>query len=175
MWKDKLVYLMSTNCQPTGDSTDKRRNHDGTAQQVPCPPSVVAYNQYMGGVDRGDQLRQYYRVRCKTRKFYQKIFWFLFNSCVVNAFILHKNFVPVNNMSAKEATVRAFRVRLAESLIGQYCSQQRYCLPEPVRDAARVSSTPPTKRRREETGSPCHRGTDGHFPFKGHWSRCVYC
>ena len=39
MWKDKkLVYLMSTNCQPTGDSTVKRRNHDGTAQQVPCLP-----------------------------------------------------------------------------------------------------------------------------------------
>ena len=63
---------MSTNCQPTGDSTVKRRNHDGTAQQVPCPPSVVTYNQYMGSVDRGDQ---YYRVRCKTRKFYRYIFW----------------------------------------------------------------------------------------------------
>ena len=103
----------------------KRRNHDGTAQQVPCPPIVVAYNQYVGGVDRGEQLRQYYWVRCKTRKFYRYIFWFLFDSCVVNAFILHKKFVPVNNMSAKEATVRAFRVRLAESLIGQYCSRQR--------------------------------------------------
>ena len=177
MWRDKkLVYVMSTNSQPEGDSTVRRRNRDGTAQQVPCPPSVVAYNQHMGGVDRGDQLRQYYRAKGKTRKSYRYIFWFLFDSCVVNAFVLHKNFVPVTAMSAKEATVRNFRLRLAEGLIGSYCSRQRYCLPQPVRDAALVSATPPVKRRWEERGSPSHnRGTDGHFPIKGHRSRCAYC
>ena len=177
VWRDKrLVYLMSTNCQPNDDATVQRRNRDGTVQQVPCPPSVVAYNRCMGGVDRGDQLRQYYRVRCKTRKSYRYIFWFLFDSCAVNAYILRKAFVPVTNISTKEATVRTFRVRLAEGLIGQYCSRRRYCPPEPVREAALHSSTPPMKRRREETGSSHHRGTsDCHFPIKGHRSRCVYC
>ena len=176
VWRDKtLVYLMSTNCQPNGDSTVQRRNRDGTVQQVSCPPSVAAYNRYMGGVDRGDQLRQYYRVRCKTRKAYRYIFWFLSDSCIVNAYILHKRFVPVTEMSTTEATVRTFRLRLAEGLIGQYCSRQRYCLPRPVRDAAQASLTPPVKRRRGETGSPHHRGTDCHFPIKGHRSRCVYC
>ena len=86
MWRNKkLVYVMSTNSQPEGDSTVRRRNRDGTAQQVPCPPSVVAYNQHMGGVDRGDQLRQYYRGKGKTRKSYRYIFWFLFDSCVANS------------------------------------------------------------------------------------------
>ena len=102
VWRDrKLVYVMSTNSNPKGDTTVQRRERDGTAQQVPCPPSVVVYNKFMGGVDKADQLRKYYRVRCKTRKFYRYVFWFLFDSCIVNAFVLMKNFRP-----ATEVTLR---------------------------------------------------------------------
>ena len=61
---------MSTNCQSTGSTTVRRRQKDGQCETVPCPPSVVAYNQFMGGVDKCDQLRGYYRVRVKSRKFY---------------------------------------------------------------------------------------------------------
>ena len=172
VWKDKkLVYVMSTNCQPEGATSVQRRNRDGSVQQVPCPPSVVEYNRYMGGVDKADQLRGYYRVRCKSRKFYRYIFWFLFDACVVNAFVLFRHFVPVVGVTCQQATVRNFRLRLATGLIGQYNSRKRYCLPEPVRQAA-VSSTPP-KRRREDTATPSH--ADGHFPTRGKRSRCEYC
>ena len=37
---------------------------------VECPEFMVLYNRYMGGVDRNDQLRKYYHVSLKGRKFY---------------------------------------------------------------------------------------------------------
>ena len=72
VWRDqKLVYLMSTNAQADGGTTVRRKSRDGSTQQVSCPQSVALYNQFMGGVDKSDQLRHYYPVQCKTRKFYE--------------------------------------------------------------------------------------------------------
>lgn len=71
-WRDrKLVYIMSTNVSPTATTTVKRRTKDGHVENVTCPLSIQLYNSYMGGVDRADQLRGYYRVRMKSHKFYR--------------------------------------------------------------------------------------------------------
>ncbi len=171
-WRDrKLVYIMSTNCQPEGDATVRRKNRDGTTQTVACPPSVVAYNQFMGGVDKSDQIRGYHRVRCKSRKFYRYIFWFLFDSCSVNAFILFKNFQPLTNATIGQTTaVKNFRVRLAEGLIAEYNSRQRYSLPAPIRAIATDCTPPATKRQR--VGSSV---AGGHFPIRRSRSKCTYC
>ena len=100
IWQDKkAVAMMSTNCQPTGSTTVRRKQKDGRVDMVPCPPNIVAYNKFMGGVDRSDQLRGYYKVRTKSRKFYKYIFWFLFDSCIVNAFTLIKHYCPTINTS----------------------------------------------------------------------------
>ena len=89
VWRDlNLLYVMSTNSDPRIAATVQRKNRDGTSQTVACPPNIVQYNKFMGGVDHADQPRNYYRVKCKTRKFYQYIFWFVFDCAVVKAFIL---------------------------------------------------------------------------------------
>ena len=86
LWLDsKVVTTMSTNCQPKEMGTVKRRQRDGSRIEVACPSAVVLYNRYMGGVDRNDQIRQYYHVRSRGRKYYRYIFWFLFETCVANA------------------------------------------------------------------------------------------
>ena len=41
------------------------------------PQSLSLLNKHMGGVDQNDQLRGYYHVRLKCRKYYKYIFWFL--------------------------------------------------------------------------------------------------
>ena len=57
-WKDrKTVMVMSTNCQPSSYGTVNRKQRDGTSLEVPCPASIISCNNFMGGVDRGDQLR----------------------------------------------------------------------------------------------------------------------
>ena len=66
VWMDKKpVTMLSTLAQADATHTAQRRQRDGLRVSVQCPDAVVLYNQYMAGVDKGDQYRQYYRVRTK--------------------------------------------------------------------------------------------------------------
>ena len=85
---------------------------------MPCPASVIAYNTFMGGVDRGDQLRGYYSCRTKSRKFYKYIFHFLLDTSITNAYILLKPHSTYQH-------VKDFRVQLAKELIGDFCVRRR--------------------------------------------------
>ena len=76
--------------------------------------------QRFEGVDHGDQLRGSYSVRLKCTKNYKYIFWFLFDTCVTNAYILHSFDVRSETTDHKH-----FRLMLAEQLIGHYMSRKR--------------------------------------------------
>lgn len=56
----------------------------------------------MGGVDRGDQLRQYYHLRLKSRKFYKYIFWFLVDVSITNTYILHKAYGGAHSRASNQ-------------------------------------------------------------------------
>ena len=56
---NKLVTVMYTGYDPTKNTTVLRRLKDGTKQSFFCPLATASYNQFMGGVDRGDQIRGY--------------------------------------------------------------------------------------------------------------------
>ena len=120
-WLDrKVVTVMATNCQPDDSGTILCGTQDGSRIPVPCPQSIILYNAYMGGVDRGDQLRGYYRCRTKSRKFYKYIY-FLLDVAITNAFILMKN----HTSNGSKLTIKDFRLELASQLIGEYCSRRR--------------------------------------------------
>ena len=91
---------------------------DGRKEEVECPLALMSYNKYMGGVDRGDQLRGYYRCMVKSRKFYKYIFYFLIDVAVTNAFILHQGW----SGSSNEIPIKKFRIELAKEIIGGYCT-----------------------------------------------------
>ena len=121
-WLDrKMVTVMATNCQPSDNGAVLQGTQDGSRITVPCPTSIILYNNYMGGVDRGDQLRGYYRCRTKSRKFYKYIFYFLLDVAITNAFILMKN----HTTKGSKMTIKDFRLQLASQLIGDYCSHHR--------------------------------------------------
>ena len=70
VWMDnKEVQVLSTNVQPDGRGTVQRMQTDATVRSVEAPMAIISYNNWMGGVDRGDQIRQYYHLRLKSRKF----------------------------------------------------------------------------------------------------------
>ena len=138
-----------------------------------CTDAVVLYNKYMAGVDKGDQLRQYYRVRTKCMKNYKYIFWFLFDVAITNAYIL-SSYSPTH-MPHTSQSLKAFRLQLAEQLIGNYCSRRRPgrplctsiqpCHPPPALPPPSVSGAPPTQATR----------TALHLPSSQGKKRCVYC
>ena len=74
----------------------------------------------MGGVDKGDQYRKYYHVSVKSRKAYKYIFWFVFEVCVLNSFIVSRYTDCTHNK-----TYLSFRQELARQLIGNYNSHKR--------------------------------------------------
>ena len=118
-WRDNKVFVvMSTCCQP---GMVQRRQRDGTQLTLPCPGAIICYNAYMGGVDRGDQMRGYYSWRSKSRKFYKYIFYFLLDTAVTNAYIMHTRYTE----SPTVKHMKDFRVALAKALIGDYCSRRR--------------------------------------------------
>ena len=93
-WMDrKVVMVMFTNAQPSVTVSVLQRKKDHTRTSISYPEAVLLYNKYMGGVDRGDQLRGYYTCRTKSRKFYRHIFYFFFDAAVTNAHILQKNLI----------------------------------------------------------------------------------
>ena len=114
-YKEESVTLPMSNSAPTS-ITVKHRAKDGNVSEISCSENVHSYNCFIGGVDLADQLRGYYHVRMKSRKFYKfclwvfgssleahykvsvlcrYIFWFRFDCCTVNAFILQSfRFLP---------------------------------------------------------------------------------
>ena len=154
---------LSTQSNPTTDHQVLRRQKDGTRVSVSCPEAVYKYNRYMGGVDKGDQLRKYYHVRLKCQKNYKYIFWFAFDTAITNAFILSQ--YSVTTVSQTHLLLKNFRLRLAERLIGNYCSRKRAGRPH----SSSVPSHPP----------PClptgHLAP--HLPSHqtGLRKQCVYC
>lgn len=80
VWKDnKVVNVASTLASPMQPTMVKMQQKDGTGVEVHCPLSVALYNQYMGSVDHGDQLRDSYYVRLKCMKNYK----YIFGSCLM--------------------------------------------------------------------------------------------
>ena len=153
MWLDNnVVTLLSDNVQPGKTEIIRRKQKDGKHLDVPCPLEVISYNSYMGGVDRGDQLRQYYHVRYKCHKYYKYVFWFLFDTSITNAFILL-------NHSKQNYTIKNFRIELAKALIGNYNSRKRRSIdgPSPSQRRIPVRHFPMKKRTGSKKGiSRCH-------------------
>ena len=116
-WKDKRdVCVLSTNCSPSEpDVTITRRGVGGAETRVQKPKVITDYNENMGGVDLSDQLRSYYPLARKSRKWYRYIFWFLGDVAITNAYIL-------SNLCRRRPkdSLLEFKMQLAQQLIGGF-------------------------------------------------------
>ena len=106
LWKDsKLVGFVDTFCSDSDQTTVTHKLGDGSHTTVRCPESVKLYNQYMGGVDLADQLRNTYSCSRKSAyKCFMRLFWFFLETSKINAFILMQispNHTPARNKTQK--------------------------------------------------------------------------
>ena len=116
VWQDARPVTSTSSCHnPSHTTLVERKRVDGSIINVECPVSIVDYNKYMGGVDRGDQLRKYNHVHVKSRKCYKYIFWYLFEISVLNSFIFSHYSCNIPN-----STYLSFGDVLATELIDSY-------------------------------------------------------
>ena len=114
VWKDTKCVTVGTNHHPGHSTGTVERNwkEKGTRKKndVPIPISIAEYNKFMGGVDRSDQMIQYYDVVRQTRKYWKTLFYHFIDLSIVNAYILHKTIFPDDKTSHyqfRESLVRA--------------------------------------------------------------------
>lgn len=96
----------------------------------------------MGGVDLSDQINQYYSCLRKSTKWYKKLFFHLFNVCIINAYLLYTKFAPGDKKDH-----HTFRISLCQSLIQEAAGAPR----------------PMTEKGRKHVGDKPSRLTDRHF------------
>lgn len=113
-WKDKrIVTMLSTMHTPQLIATEKR--HYLTGDQIEKPNVVKDYNDYMGGVDKCDQLLGTYKCSRKSKKWYIKVYWHIFDALLTNAHIVYKLKHPNTRMDLK-----TFRETLVEQIVAKY-------------------------------------------------------
>ena len=89
-WKDKREVCMLSTFHDDGVTSKKRgmkHSVDGT-EVIKKPKVVKDYNQYMGGVDKSDQLVLYYGFAHRRVKWWERAFFHLMDLCLVNAHII---------------------------------------------------------------------------------------
>ena len=85
IWVDKMsLYMLSTIyvAELSSPCTLKRRIATGAQEDKPCPPCLPDYQQYMRGVDRNDQMEQYYNIGRHSTKWWKRIFYYLVESAI---------------------------------------------------------------------------------------------
>lgn len=115
------------------------------------PDAIYKYNKFAHGVDRIDQLMSYYKYLHKNHKVWKRIFFFLFESSITNAFINYKRY----NSIKMDGIV--FRKKLARSLLGI------------------AEIMPYGKKKHFNTNFYFKRTTERHFLVRGTYVDCVVC
>ncbi|XP_053613881.1 piggyBac transposable element-derived protein 4-like [Plodia interpunctella] len=108
-WVDKRpVTMLTTRDHPRMIETTNRYG-----KIVKKPIEVATYNKFMSGVDRSDQMINYYSSPRKTIRWYKKVLFHLLDTAVWNSFYLYKKYV-LNNSKYE---LSMYREQLIKKLI----------------------------------------------------------
>lgn len=117
-WQDtKEVFVVTTAVNPTKVKVIQRTQKNGQKKDMFCPTAIAEYTRSMGGVDHFDHYRSSYSIGRRSKKSWFRMFWFLFESAIINAYILY-------NQNRKNIH-RDFRLRLARSLKSGHISNKK--------------------------------------------------
>ena len=158
----------ATNSDPTVTETVYRRKKDASRMLINAPQSVVSYNKCMGGVHRNHQMRGYYHVRLKCRKYYKYIFWFLFDVAISNTYSLARAHCGL------KSSLKDTRVQLAKALVNTYCSCKRRGRPpvNPRRFIPLSAVHFPVKQKEKRKCRYCSKNKLGRHETKWYCNEC---
>jgi len=164
----KHIHVLSTAFAATEIVVVKRRQKDGSIKEIDCPRLVAEYTLQMGGVDRFDQRRGYYTVSRRSKKWWLRILYFLFDTAVVNAHALHSSVHPPDVLSQLN-----FCNELMRGLLGTFVSRKRQ------QASSFLGRRRSCKQARKSTGVPENIRTSAvgaHMPQPlDKFRRCRHC
>lgn len=114
-WPDKKqVTLLSTihDCSVVDVDINDRRAPGGH-RSVKKPTCIANYNTFMGGVDKADQMLQYYEFPHRHRRWYLVLFHQLCNMAV------HNSWIVFNTVKNSELDLLDFQRALIEDIFAQ--------------------------------------------------------
>ena len=128
------------------DFSDEDRDEDGgddeTLRRVPV--CLEKYRQYMGGVDRANQMRKYYHTGRKNNRWWTYFASYLIDVCLVNGYVCFKHDYPQSKLTHKD-----FQLRVGKQLIGGFSSRSQASIRE-------VGSTSQGRPFIREANMPLH-------------------
>jgi hypothetical protein len=148
LWKHRRLVCVLANYERVDKKVDNTENEDADA--VTLPRVVSDYNKNKGGVDKIDQLRQYYAIGRKSLKNWRALFAWLLDMAILNSYrlFLLKSDTKVVHLE--------FRRRLALQIKQEFLLRPRV-------QQVNVSPVPPN-------------GLLGHFPVRIGFNRwCKQC
>jgi len=121
VWCDKRpIYFVATKYVDSAEDTVLRYSaQEHKRLPVSCPMAAKAYNSYMGGTDRNDQLTKLCRIR-RHYKWPRRLVVKFFMWATYNAYVIHGYLVPHNQPGRRNITFHAFIDKLCHDLIGSY-------------------------------------------------------
>lgn len=123
LWQDnRTVAMLTTAHNPDELITVSRTEKNGSKVNVSCPKAIKDYTAYMRGVDRFDQLKESYSVSRRSRKYWFRLFYFLLDAALVNAYVLFSVYNAGSRTSMKHID---FNKHVAEHLIGNFSSRKK--------------------------------------------------
>ncbi|KJZ70015.1 hypothetical protein HIM_10596 [Hirsutella minnesotensis 3608] len=133
----------------------KREFADQPIKQLPVPTVIAEYNDHMGGVDVGDQLRSYLGFDHPMRRGGWKAiaYGFLLDTVLINTYLLQKRGQP--QWPAFQSQV-SWRQQLIDELVEKYATQG-------------------TSRQRYRSGNDTLPISEHNWARRGSCSRCAAC
>lgn len=115
-WKDKrAVHMLSTfskgSMKHVTNVPSKWPNKPSNAK----PHVILDYIKHTAGVDRSDYFISSYQFMRRTKKWYRKIFFWLLEVGIVNAYLLYK--MTKESHEKKPLSLKAFRQSLVRALV----------------------------------------------------------
>jgi hypothetical protein len=179
-WYDnRAVTFLSTlvGSQPAGEVT-RWSKKDRCHEQIPSPKVVQVYNKHMGGVDLLDSLVGLYRIRIRSKKWYHRICFHLFDLTVVNAWLLYRRQLSVRRANSSPGRMVAMRLHDFKAAVAQALCKEGVEFEANSRKRGRpsadteavIGSPSAAKRCRPTVQAPC---SDVRLDYIGHWPKWV--
>ena len=125
-WKDKrMVYYLSTAHAPHEEEPQSVTwwQRDGTEVELPCPPTVAAYAQYMNGMDKLDQMTRQNKSK-KCMKWYRRVETKLMETSLYNVYVIEGHAINHKVGNVVKCNFLSFGLDLAHKLVwGSLCGE----------------------------------------------------